>query len=330
MIDLVPLFDTLEFGDDSSGTVRFTAHPLAGYEGYRVAKDVDGAPAILVSVSRLGAERANPIAIEHLIVQHDVECRIADSSEKLEVGRFSLIRCRGQERSLHVYFLRVVGALIATLGPDPSQDAVAVGVNKLVELFRAMSEPSRKSIQGLWAELFVIAQSKSPIVLVQAWHAALNDVYDFSRGEQHIEVKSSLEQIRQHYFSMEQLNPPTGTQVLVVSICVSRATMGEALTDLVDKIRRRMPNDFDLLLRIESIVAYTLGDNWRAAVEDQFDWELATKTVAYFDAAQIPGIRSELPTGVSGVSFISDLSNTRRADLSTFRSTGSLFQALMR
>jgi hypothetical protein len=328
MIDLVPIFDSLQLQPDVKDGLRFVAQRLTGYAGYRVAKTGDGAPAILVAALPVQTQRANPIAIEHLVVQHDVECSIASPDGDVELGKYSLLRCRGEERSLHIYFLRVVSALIAILGPTPTQNDVASGVTKLVELFRVMTEPSRKSVQGLWAELYVIARSKDPVCLVQSWHAIPADLYDFGLEGQRIEVKSTVSGVRKHHFTMEQLNPPFGVRVLVISLGVSQVVTGESIMDLVERIRRRMPNDFDLLLRIDAIIAQTLGENWRAAVEDRFDWDVAARTAAFFDVAEIPGIRTELPTGVTSVSFVSDLTRVLPTDLREFHRSGRLWRAL--
>jgi hypothetical protein len=310
--------------------VRFSAQPVEGFERYRVAKDVDGAPTILISVAGEGSGvHANPIIIEHLVVQHDVDCRISRPDGSLEEGRFTLVRCRGQERILHVYFLRVASALIAALGSKPSQQDITRAVNKLVELFRVMSEPAHKSVQGLWAELLVIERAVNPATLVDAWHSFPEEIYDFSKDDQRIEVKSATGRIRRHHFSLEQLSPPRDATVLVASVLVERAGGGISIAELVDRVRSRLTNQPDLLLQVERIVALTLGENWRAALEDRFDREFATSMLAYFDATTVPSIRATIPPEVSGVSFTSDLSQTPGIDIKSYRAMGGLFKAAL-
>lgn len=72
-------------------------------------------------------------------------------------------------------------------------------MNQLIELFRAIAKPARKSLQGLWAELFLISQACQPAILVDAWHTAPEDSYDFAVDNQRIEVKSFSGQICQHH-----------------------------------------------------------------------------------------------------------------------------------
>ena len=97
-------------------------------------------------------------------------------------------------------------------------------MDRLIELFRAMTTPSRKSVQGLWAELFLIAQSRQPTILVDAWHMLPEDRYDFAMDDQRIEVKSFSGSLRQHHFSLEQLQPPEGVKTLIASMLVEGFT----------------------------------------------------------------------------------------------------------
>lgn len=72
-------------------------------------------------------------------------------------------------------------------------------MNQLIELFRAIAKPARKSLQGLWAELFLISRAHQPAILVNAWHTVVEDRYGFAVDNQRIEVKGFSGQIRQHY-----------------------------------------------------------------------------------------------------------------------------------
>jgi hypothetical protein len=80
----------------------------------------------------------------------------------------------------------------------------------------------RKSVQGLWAELFLMARLRDPSALVAAWHSQLGDLYDFSAGSQRIEVKSAIGRIRRHHFTLEQVLPIPRTRVLIASVLVER------------------------------------------------------------------------------------------------------------
>src|SRR5216683_1632365 len=111
MLDLVALFNSFQSPDITTGhNARFSAQPIPGYERNRLAKDVNDAPSLLISVTDTGSERPVPIKLEHLTVQYDVECRIFRSDGNIEEGRFTVVSCTGNDKALHTYFLRTIGA----------------------------------------------------------------------------------------------------------------------------------------------------------------------------------------------------------------------------
>ena len=132
-----------------------------------------------------------------------------------------MIRCASTDRALHLYFLRVADAVLATFGEQPTGREVTQAIDHLVELFHAVEQPARKSLQGLWAEVFLIARAADPAALVEAWHGVSTDRYDFMVGSQRIEVKSTAGSTREHHFSLEQLHPPEGTEVLIASLSLN-------------------------------------------------------------------------------------------------------------
>ena len=67
-----------------------------------------------------------------------------------------------------------------------------IEIEKLINLFTKFSKPALKTIQGLWAELLIIEQSKNPDYLIQSWHSSTTDKYDFNDGIDKIEVKSTF------------------------------------------------------------------------------------------------------------------------------------------
>jgi hypothetical protein len=193
-----------------------------------------------------------------------------------------------------------------------------------------MKDSPKKSIQGLWAELFMIARARNPHVMLNAWHATPEDRYDFNQGEQRLEVKSSSMRIRQHHFSLEQLHYLEGTKVLIASIFIERAGAGTSAFDLMEQIHSRIINNPDILLHMDRVVGLTLGKNWRHALQERFDQELAEKSVAFFESSTIPTVNPSLPLGVSEVRFKSDLTTSPTINLASYRALGGLFQAALR
>jgi hypothetical protein len=307
------------------------ATPIPGYDQHRLSKDAQGKPLLLISIVDARSQKQTaPIVLEHLTVMPDMDCRISRPDGTLEAGRFTVVRCTGADATLQTYFLRIASTIVTSLKNRPTQFDVTYAINRLIELFRAMTKPPRKSVQGLWAELFLISQSRQPAILVNAWHTLPEDRYDFAMDDQRIEVKSVSGRLRQHHFSLEQLHPPEGVKTLVASVFVERSRAGESIVDFVEKIRVRLGNHSDLILHMDTIIALTLGDGWRHISEARFDRRLAKESLAFFEASAIPSVNPNLPVGVSGVRFRSDITGIPTAEISHHRAEGGLFEAALR
>lgn len=331
MLDLIALFNELmQSSTTVTGSAIFSALPIPGFQQHRIARDVAGAPTILLSVSENRADRRPlSIALEHLSVQYDIECRISRPQGGIETGQFTIIRCVEADESLQSYFLRVLAALIESIGSSPSRSDVSQAINKLLELFQALSAPPLKTVRGLWAELFLIAQAGNPTMLLDAWHSTPNETYDFCKSTQRIEVKSTGTRIREHHFRLEQLQPPEGASVLIASVFVERAGAGVSLEEMQEKLRTRITSP-ELIFHLERVVGLTLGENLGQALDERFDWELAKDSLAFFNAQDIPSVSKELPLGVSEVHFKSDLTHLVPIEIALLRNTQDIFKAAMR
>src|SRR6266516_4528714 len=146
MLDLVALFNSFQPPDTKTGqTARFSAQPIPGYEQHRLAKDASDTPSLLISIADTSSnERPVPLKLEHLTVQYDMDCRISRFDGSIEEGRFTVVRCTDNDKALHTYFLRIIGAIVVSLGTTPSRRDVAYAIKNLIELFRAMAEKPRK------------------------------------------------------------------------------------------------------------------------------------------------------------------------------------------
>lgn len=325
--DLRQSFDALPTPVPSSGSgMRFSASPIAQHPTHRCAKDVEGQPAILISVAGPRPQGwPPPIVLEHLSVQYDVACRIVDPDGTTLNENFTVVRCTTSDTALWSYFLRVGSTIITLLGHRPSTAEVETAMNHVVELFRSMQATPRKSVQGLWAELLLITRTRNPSAMTRAWHALPSDRYDFSAGSQRVEVKSASGRRRHHSFALDQLSPPLAAQVLVVSVLVERAGGGASLTELLHEVRSAVAADPKLALHVDQIVARTLGNEWRESQVERFDRELAENSVAFFNCAAIPTVDPLLPPGVSDVHFRVDLSAIPEIDPDVYRARGGIF-----
>ncbi len=244
-----------------------------------------------------------------------------------DTGIFTLVTCRDADEELERYFLRSLETLLAAVPPDPTAGEVVRAISQLVELFRAHSAPPRKTIQGLWAELLLIARASEPTQLIDAWHATPNDLYDFSAQDQLLEVKSAQGRQRVHHFSLAQLTPPPGAAVVIASVLMDRAAGGASVQDLQDEILGRLAGDPARAMRIFTVVADLLGASWRFAATYRFDYEHAIASCAFYDVSLVPCVHGDLPSEVSDVHFKSDLDDIASLVASDMAYRGGLFQA---
>jgi hypothetical protein len=219
--------------------------------------------------------------------------------------------------------------LVMMLGREPAPSKIAILIEGFIEIFRALMLPPKKSVQGLWGELFLISRSSNPRMLVGSWHLTSEDRYDFSLGSFRVEVKTAIGRMRQHQFSLEQLYPPTGTQVIIASILLERAGGGTSLEALISKVKESLREKPEIWMHFDRVLALSLGNSFRAALDERFDYELAVQSLAFYDPDVVPKLLPDLPIGVSHVHFRSDLSNVEKLTVDEVSRRAKLFQAML-
>lgn len=328
--DLQGLYDSLPTPRGGRTIEELAAVQVPGHEGHRIGRDSQGCPLLLLETSdQPSSHRLPPIRLEHLSVQHDLLCRVSSPNRAADTAdhtRFTVVRCA--DADLTSYFLRVGTSIITALGPNPSRNKVSEVVGRLAELFQAMSRPPRGSVQGLWAELLIIAKSRDAQVMVEAWRIEPEDRFDFSRGDQRLEVKSASGHERRHHFALEQVRPPENVEALIASVFVERAGGGCSLSTLIDRVQARLRGDPDLALYVDQVVSTTLGTALRRGLEDRFDLQRAEATLAFYRAEDVPSVSPDLPPTISGVRFSADLTEVAPIDLSACRRPGTLLDVL--
>ena len=323
-MDLISIFKGLPKPDQ--GDLQSFSAAQVENTSHRVGKDISGWPVLLLSTAS-DKQNGPQIHLEHLEVQHSIRCRVT-SNKKSEEGIFTVIRCTNADEELAGYFFSSIDPVLRALGPTPTFEEVSRAIVHLIELFRALSQPPRKSVSGLWAELFLIRNARDPIVLLNSWHSTPEDKYDFNSNAQRIEVKSTSQRNRVHHFSFEQLNPPSRCQVIIASLCVDLSGGGMSLGDLIQEIRNLLPGSPELEEKLNRVIVQTLGNSLHQSVSSRFDRQLAQDSLSLFDAEMIPKISEPLPVGISDVHFKADLNQCDTLSKETLVSAGGIFAAL--
>lgn len=270
--------------------------------------------------------------LETLTIEYNTPCTFIDDSGQRKL-HYSIITLLSSDDALQKEFIDIMMMIISKLTDTPSKSEIAVEMEYLIAIFEAMHAAPKKKVQGLWAEMLVIDQSKDPETLIKAWHSEPSSKYDFTMGKDKIEVKSTSSEERKHTFLLDQLNPTSSSRLLVASATVRESGHGDdglSIDELRDKICQRVHNA-EAQTHLFLIIAKTLGKDYPKARDLYFDHVEAADSLKFYDYHNIPKIDKEaVPRGVSGVKFVSDLTDVPDVTNEPFDVTNSpLFQSII-
>lgn len=327
-MNLLETFNTI-IAPRENDKFQFSAIPIPEYDNHRIAKDKADNPTLLISVSnQQGKTIAANLKLQNVSVLFDIKCNIQQSGNLIE-RNFTAVCFVGKDNSLKKYFLKLCSALIEDLGNTPTQEGVRKEITRFVELFRLATEPQTKTIQGLWAELFLIAESKEPANLIRCWHCVPEEKFDFNNGEERIEVKSSGSGLRIHTFSLDQLNSPTDTRTIIASVFVKQASTGKSISELQSEISDRLAAQIELIEKLQMQVALTLGKSINDSMKMKFDFQLAKDSLRFYIEEDIPKISFDnVPSLVTDVRFKSDLTDIISITPNEISSNSGLFDSI--
>lgn len=301
MTDAFTIFSSLSPSHrDGSATVSYFACRIGDGSRHYIAKSDQGHPVLVIETRPPVGAYPVPLKLENLSVVHGYSGTLK-APEGEVTGEFSIVECRVTDPELVGCFLRLSDHLLNGLGELADPRAVAIEVRKLVEIFQALHQPSVKSIQGLWAELFVLFNSPDIPKWACAWHFDPMERYDFTMQRLRVEVKSSGNRMRRHRFSHEQLHPPTDVELWIASVFVERSTAGTDCLELLRQIQSRLSGDS--VFEIESKVIRALGADYLKARAFTFDGKLAKDSLSFIPVESIPRIPEDLPEGVSELRY---------------------------
>jgi hypothetical protein len=308
-----------------AGADTFHALTLPGDNDVRIAVDQQGRPAVLIR-DIPGFPLSN-FRLKYLELSVRRGCQII-SDGKTRIEDFILILFRAADPALTQYFFSIISTFLTTLDSARSNVQREQAYNSLLEIFRSLNEEPLSTVQGLWSELFVISNSNNIPALVDAWHHTPSDRFDFTSGRERLEVKSSRILVRVHTFAAFQLIPDVDTRIIVASLFVIDSPTGKTLQQLADLINRSL-NDPALRLKLERIIARTLGRGITQSIQARFDVQIAKNSLCFYNATDVPRIEAaSIPARVYDVHFKSDLSIIRPINPKELYPLGVLYQSL--
>lgn len=269
---------------------------------------------------------------ELLTVEYSMLCNIVEKDVQIDNQRFTIITLRSDNEQLQEMFVDVFLMMLSTMPKQPSNLLIASKIESLLSIFSKLKRKPVHKLQGLWAELLVIEQSKDPVTIAKAWHSQPESKYDFTMGRDKLEVKSTSSENRIHRFSLDQLNPSDSSRLLVCSTIVRESAKDEkglSVYDIYDRISMKI-SDSEIRLHVYDVMMETLGSDFYVARKKYFDYSEACDSLSLFEHIDIPKIdKTCIPELVTEVRFSSDLSHLIDVrDKGFNREDSTLFYAL--
>jgi hypothetical protein len=232
----------------------------------------------------------------HLTFMPEVDLETENSSEIRDVA---LLQCAFGDSAGDAIpaVSSVFSALIKQAIHSDDKSAAGKTVHALRRLFdnRMRADVSKETEVGLLGELLLIASSRNPELLVESWHTANSDPYDFSLDSERVEVKATTSGARQHSFSSTQLPPQDGVSVVVSSICLVAVAKGETVASMYRKVLNLLPDE-RLQERFTTVCLDVLGVPAEVIESTHIDEMSSRANIKHFDSSDVPS-----PILVSGV-----------------------------
>jgi len=271
-------------GKSNEGEASRTIRCGAG-QRHLLLKGERDEPILLLATAQRRSPRA-PIRLKHVSIQFDARYEVtATDTGKSSSEWFCKVACDAGSASLHGYFVELLAATANSLPGQLDDSAVDEAVEALMELFRKMATPSRASMTGLWGELLLINASSSPQRMVDAWHVAPTDDFDFATDGFRIEVKSTTGTLREHEFSLRQVRSERPDD-FIASVVLRSSADGLSVLDLARRISPQLSDAGQA--KLWQLVIETLGDDAESTEWQAFDVASATASIVLVPATLIP------------------------------------------
>ena len=312
MQNVFKIFQELKNESPKNGD-GFPIASLPTIKNHKLGISQNGQPMFFIKCDDNTKAKSLDTNLEFISVLYNRQCQLINKQSKIEEDIYTIISFKSDSDYLQEYFLKIVFVLIKNISGKPLLKDLKIEIEKLINLFTKFSKPPLKTIQGLWAELLIIEQSKNPDYLIQSWHSSTSDKYDFNDGIDKIEVKSTVKNRRIHNFSLEQLTPNLSSKLIVASIFAIETGTGTSIFDLVESIENKI-KDKNLAFRVNEMVAVTLGNDFEKSFDIFFDYQFAVDAIQYYNSLDVPTInKSDIPSNITNIRFDCDLTDVKTA-----------------
>jgi hypothetical protein len=318
------LFKTLEKERPTQpDSYRFVNIP--GVKNHKLGISSVGNPIFFLQSETNNNSNYTPYNLTGIAVDFNQDCKIRNKNKIIQ-GKYTIVTLKRDSDNLLSYFLDVVFLVVKSLPPKVSAKTLKSEIDKLIALFSNYLSNGSGEIQGLWAELLVIEQSKKPDYLISSWHITKTDLFDFNDGADKLEIKSTKRQDRIHTFSVNQLATNKNSGLIISSVLVTKSGLGKNIFDLVARIEKKL-KDKQLMLKVGALISETLGSGIHDASEIYFDYNSARDNIAFYNASDIPKLDpNRIPIEITNIHFDCNLSKVKIVDRNKMKS--KLYKAL--
>lgn len=290
----------------SSTKDSFCVELISDEMNHRIGVTEKGQPVFFIKTIETNKNFLN-VRLQLIELRFNQKCELISESNGKEQGVYSTATLKTDSEELTEYFLTTIEPLLKKIGNNPASSIVKREFDKLIDLFKNITNPPKKTIQGLWAEMFFIEQSKNIDYTIRSWHISPNEMYDFNDGNDKIEIKSTSSNKRTHRFNQSQLNKMRNTSVFVGSVFVLETDLGKSINNLFESIKTKT-NDDELIDKVNRVIAETLGKDIERIYDSFYDYSFAKNTKAFYSIDDIPKIKSKnIPKTIFNIKFDCDL-----------------------
>lgn len=272
--------------------------------GTWLGTDAAGQEAVVFEMDRTGA--STPRRLRHLSYEPPAPMRLWWEGVDRTISAAVLV-CRSPEPMLRAHFMPLARAL-CTFGDEPPTEVhVEDRLDALVELLSALILPPKRTAQGLWAELAMIAWARDAATAAEAWHRDPYALHDFANAGLFLEVKSTLDARRQHAVSLDQLDRGQGQRIVLASLMLEESDSGVSVGEMMALVLGRLEGTPALKRKVTATVCRSLGRELDSGTAVRIEPGQARSKLRYYDAASVPCVASPVPDAVTDVRFRVDL-----------------------
>lgn len=300
-------------------------HEIPNKVDHKIGVSKEGLPIFFITTNDT-SKNAVDINLKLIQVDYQKKCKLVSKEGNKSEGIYTIVSLKSDSENISKYFVNTMCNLINQLDINPSFIQIKTELNNLIKLFRSLSKPAQKTIQGLWTELLFILQSNDVEYVIKSWHQDKNDLYDFNDGIDKVEVKSTSKSNRIHRFNLSQLQEIKDTLIIIGSTFTVETGKGINANEIIEKIREKV-SDTSLILKIYNVVADTMGDDFERIFDIYFDYNLALNSIKYFNVKDIPKISNDLISqAITNIKYDCNLTHVNSIDPEV--NTSKLLKAL--